>query len=374
MQRKLNYLFILLLCFSCKSKPIDLGMATPYFPSAELLQEGFVYKYYAHRVPKNKNSDPATDIRYRKFQTIYPDILEISVYDAAYELRWYYKYQVSQNKFRIMDSYAKLKGDTIYPKCRKNVEFDWANQAAISDCDINYSNNATSNLVSFQTGIKDTILNENLCKFISKKDSTSYVSNRGDTSEIVRNYVEIFETGKGYIGQISDSERYTTTYELVEKMSLPEFRRRSKHNLKRIAYIDPAKTLDDHSDFKLCNNEQSITDYNSCKERAQLKGGKGSWWRILRKKLNPKKLKNESGYLTYRFVINCEGASGRFVVESADLDFNRKEFDTETVEHLYDIVSKERDWEHCHGNYYNLDAYAYITFKLKNGEIIELLP
>ena len=374
MKRELIHLSILLLCFSCKPKPVDLGLATPYFPSAEELREGFVYKFYSHRVPENKNDDPSTDIRYRRYQFINPDILELQVYDAAFDLRWYYKYQVNNHQFRIMDSYTLLNGDTIYPKCRRNLATDWANQTAYFEFEFHYNNGYKSSLSSFQSEIKDTIIDEKSYKFISKLDSTTYISDKGETSSTIRNFVEIYEKGIGFVGQISEYEKYTTTYDLIEKMTIPEFEKRSKHNRKRIGYIDPNQTLDDHSDFKLCNSESRINEYYSCKKRGELKGGKGSWWRVLKNKLIPQKLKNESGFLTYRFVINCMGETGRFVVEGADLDYNRKEFNKETVHHLYDIISKEREWQHCHGNYFELDSHAFLTFKLKDGEIIELLP
>ena len=374
MKRQLIYLSIFLLCCACNPKPVDLGIATAYFPSSEKLREGFVYKYYLHQAPKNTNDEIATNIQYRSYQFIDPDILQVKIYDAGFDLNWYYKYQVRDDKFRIMDSYTIINQDTIFPKCRNNIELDWVNQETSSVLDLEFEEHGNSVSFSLQTGIQDTLFNDKNCKMFSKKDSTIFYSTKGDTTTNVRMIKEFFGKNIGFIGQISEYKSYTNTTEVIERMSFPEFRRRSKHNRTNIGYIDPYQTLDDHSDFKLCKSEAVIREYYSCKKRGELKGGKGAWWRVLRKKLKPEKLKNESGFLTYRFVINCQGATGRFVVIGADLDYNEKEFNKETVEHLYDIVSKETDWQHCHGNYWELDSYAYITFKLKDGEIIELLP
>lgn len=375
MKWRLFQLLIILLCLSCKPNPVDLGLATAYFPSSKELRKGFVYKFYVHRHPDNKNDEITTDIQYRMYKFIDPDILELKTFDAGYDLIWYYKNQVADDQFRIMDSYQVLAGDTIFPKTRKNVAIDWQGNEALTDVDLEIGGFGKSTSQTMQTEIKDTIINEAECKLISKSTNYQYISKRRrDTTNTVTTSKMIFTKNKGLTGVILDNKRDTTYHELIERMSVSEFERRANHGKVAIGYIDPKNTLDDHSEFKLCNAESRIAQYYGCKKRGELSGGKGAWWRVLKRKLNPTKLLTESGYLTYRFVINCNGETGRFVINGADLNYNKKQFASEAVDHLYNIVSKEINWQHCHGNYRELDSYAYITFKLKDGEIIEILP
>ena len=162
--------------------------------------------------------------------------------------------------------------------------------------------------------------------------------------------------------------------ELVEQIPIEQFQKMANHGRHRLAYIDPEKTMDEATDFKICN--ERIADYynHDIGHFPILKGGKNAMQKLLNTQLDKTKLFKESGYLTFRFVVNCEGVAGRFITEQTDLDFQGKTFNPETVSHLYEIVKNIKDWRTTMIRKEARDAYAYITFKLNDGEIIELLP
>jgi len=90
--------------------------------------------------------------------------------------------------------------------------------------------------------------------------------------------------------------------------------------------------------------------------------------------LEPEKLKGQNGMLAYRFVINCEGKAGRFIFRSYDFDYPAKEFSSTAKAHLLEILLRLKTWQPCVIRSENRDSYAYITFKIKDGEIIDILP
>jgi hypothetical protein len=170
-------------------------------------------------------------------------------------------------------------------------------------------------------------------------------------------------------------ERGTTRLELIEQIPFKEFQQRANHGVKRVGYIDPRSVLDQGSDFKLCDKQVKVADYyNGQDKRAQYVGGKKAIWELVNQHLDKSKLFNESGYLTLRFIVNCEGEAGWFTMEEADLDFQPKRFHTETIQHFFEILYQHPNWKPCIIREEARDAYTYITFKLKDGEIIEILP
>ncbi len=78
--------------------------------------------------------------------------------------------------------------------------------------------------------------------------------------------------------------------------------------------------------------------------------------------------------LTYRFVINCEGKAGRFIFKGYDFDYQAKEFPASTWTHLLKILLSLKAWQPCVIHSENSYSYAYLTFKIKDAEIIDILP
>jgi hypothetical protein len=137
-----------------------------------------------------------------------------------------------------------------------------------------------------------------------------------------------------------------------------------------IGYINPEPALGDKN-FKVCYDR--IFQYYNSNPNANYKYGK----KELRKKLLtnfPKGKYTDTGYLTYRFVINCQGEAGRFEINETDLHYVPIEFDEELKEFLLQQIIGLKEWTPLQFEGKPYDSYRYLTFKMINGEIAELLP
>lgn len=92
-------------------------------------------------------------------------------------------------------------------------------------------------------------------------------------------------------------------------------------------------------------------------------------------KYNVPKVKGQTGFITIRFVINCEGESGRFRIYSVNTDLEEFTFNAEITNKLRIITSGLDSWEikkFDDGN--PMDYYQYLSFKIVEGQIIEIAP
>lgn len=359
---------------SCQSEEIEMGEATKFYPPSSQLLEGIANKFYDHYIPDNTGESPSSDISYLTYQFIQPDTLIVKSYDAAMRMRWNTSYRMSNNQFKIIDILYSNFLDTFKAEITNNIIIDWVNNETRSDYKFQLNNDYQMVYSKQQSEVKDTIIENRPCKMIKSNDIYTVVSPTNDSTLYQNKTKRIYREGLGLLTIYNKTEKGMNHSELVEQMALKDFKNLMNHGKKRMAYIDPNHTLDDNSDFKICQEEIQIKDYYNCNNQGQIKGGKGTWIRILKKELDPQKLNNESGYLTIRFVINCKGEVGRFISEESDLDFQKKKFNKETVSHFFEIVSKQKDWRACNAKGKSYDSYAYVTFKLKDGNVIEILP
>lgn len=82
-----------------------------------------------------------------------------------------------------------------------------------------------------------------------------------------------------------------------------------------------------------------------------------------------------SGYITFRFMINCEGKMQRVRVMQVDDDYKTTHFEKRFVSDLNDYIHTLQHWKtglsafgQDHVNY-----IAYISFRIKNGEVINVI-
>jgi len=369
-------LIYLFLFFGCSDTQTRRHTGLEYYPNAKDLVQGLVFKYYQHQ--SKKGGQPKTDIVYRKM-ILKDSILEMEEYNAAFQKvyahliairskQWImlkeeaYAYQGNLNE--LFDTYTYEIMDSVYQ--------DWSkNEARLAKRWL--KEESGSKLVFEQTGLKDSLDQDKMVKYING-ELEIYAVQKGEES-LVTSYqtMKRFEEGLGMTQSLMENDEYIYEMELDEIMTLSEFERRANHGTHRVGYIDTLKILDDHTLFRPCYLPQKINDYYN-DQRAGFVGGKGRLRAILKQKLDLEKLKEESGYLTFRFVVNCDGEVGWFVTEEADLDYQKKRFSEESKMHLYHILKAEKKWKNLTINGEPRDAYTYVTFKLKDGEIIEILP
>lgn len=134
-------------------------------------------------------------------------------------------------------------------------------------------------------------------------------------------------------------------------------------------------SLLDNPKFKTCNGDEHAFQYFNTGEGLRYKGEKTALVSAIESSYKPiNSLKNQSGYIRLRFIINCKGEAGKFRVLSSDFDYQDKEFDEAIVNQLLTIVKDMDGWEIMIRNEKSLDYYLYLIFKLENGHIIEILP
>ncbi len=82
----------------------------------------------------------------------------------------------------------------------------------------------------------------------------------------------------------------------------------------------------------------------------------------------------DSGYLNFRFLVTCEGKAGWFETIQVDSNYKNTQFSKELVSQLQAITAKSENWKIISFDDKPVDYYMYVSYKLKDGEITEILP
>ena len=85
---------------------------------------------------------------------------------------------------------------------------------------------------------------------------------------------------------------------------------------------------------------------------------------------------SDSGYLNFRFLVNCEGNAGWFEIIEMNLDLEEQKMDSKLVNELFEFTSNSKYWNTL---YYTKDQtpynyYMYISYRIENGKVTEILP
>jgi hypothetical protein len=149
---------------------------------------------------------------------------------------------------------------------------------------------------------------------------------------------------------------------LEKKSNYPE-------NVGDIAFDEKA----DDPNFKICH-EDNVFQYYNFSKGFQYKGEKAKVNEHFQNGFKGKEKNGETGFLTIRFIVNCEGKTGRFRVQGMDINYNSKEFSKELVDDLLTLTKKMDGWIVGEIEGVKADYYQYLTFKLENGKLIEIMP
>lgn len=137
----------------------------------------------------------------------------------------------------------------------------------------------------------------------------------------------------------------------------------------RVAYIDSETSLKSEN-FETCSDY--IFDYYN-PERATYSKGKNGLRKLVLENYQNKGY-SDSGYLTFRFLINCKGESGRYVIHQNDLELEPTKLNYDLVQQLYTITLLLDQWNPNIIEEEAVDSYMYITYRIEHGEITEILP
>ena len=89
-----------------------------------------------------------------------------------------------------------------------------------------------------------------------------------------------------------------------------------------------------------------------------------------------KKIYSGSGYITFRFAIDCEGnVIQKIRLLQTNEQYQKINFDKELVNDLYAFFKTLDKWEKARlGSGEPTNYIAFITFKIKNGKVINIIP
>lgn len=367
-------LFLMALFWSCNSTKTNLGLASDYFPDIALLKNGIVNKYYIHTLETDAYN-PSTIIEYREFILKTPTELSVNLYNAAFEKTRSTNYLIEEEQVRILAMEKIFRGETPPTAVLQSTYYHWAQKEATTETRTTFKNGGVRTILYHRELRGDTIIQSLPMKRVDRLQKTSYQIGGKAPIESEAQIEEYYAQSIGLFSFKSTHPGGTTTLELVEQIPINKFQQMANHGIKRVAYIDSTLVLDKGKSFRLCHEQDNIVDYyNGGLDRAGFIGGKRALWATINSKVDKSKLGKENGFLTFRFVVNCQGEIGWFVTEEADFNYQKKQFAEETVQHLYEIVSQLDQWNPCVVRGENRDAYTYLTFKIDRGDIIELLP
>lgn len=138
----------------------------------------------------------------------------------------------------------------------------------------------------------------------------------------------------------------------------------------QVGDIIPDTKID--GDFENCNIGL-IPQYYAYHEKPFLKG-KLHFENHIRTSYNTPENSKESGLLRIRFTVNCHGKSGRFRLLAMNDTYEEIRFSDTISDQLLQLTKDYEDWRALEYKGMHSDYYFYVTFKIKEGRIIEILP
>ncbi|MFK7750394.1 MAG: hypothetical protein AB8B65_18525 [Kordia sp.] len=138
-----------------------------------------------------------------------------------------------------------------------------------------------------------------------------------------------------------------------------------------VGYIDQEKAMMNNT-HQLCNNGNIYYTYSSAGLKAY-KYSKKEFRDRISKKFNTNSF-TDSGYLNFRFLVNCEGKAGWFEIIQMNLNLEEKALNSEMVNTLLKITSNAENWNVITYEETPLNYYMYVSYRIENGKVTEIIP
>lgn len=129
----------------------------------------------------------------------------------------------------------------------------------------------------------------------------------------------------------------------------------------------------DDPEFKKCGIHQDFSFQYYHENGFQFSGEK---YRIL-EELSSKNIystENFDGYIIIKFIVNCEGKAGMFRVQQMNMNYQKMEGNHQMIKKLLDFTKSLTGWLPKEYRGEKVDYYQYLTYKIKDGKITEILP
>lgn len=141
-----------------------------------------------------------------------------------------------------------------------------------------------------------------------------------------------------------------------------------------VGNIEFDSELDD-ADFKKCIPEKLVPiQYYQGNQGFNYRGEKIAIEEKLKRE-NIFSKKDINGYFTVRFIVNCDGKTGLFRGQHMDSDFKEKNLDQDLENKLLLFTKSLDGWipKEMKGGV-KIGYYQYLTYKIENGKVSEVLP
>jgi len=129
----------------------------------------------------------------------------------------------------------------------------------------------------------------------------------------------------------------------------------------------------DDSTFKPCYGEYRVKQYFNYGNGLVYEGEKTALVNIFKEKFQSVDTA-KSGFIRIRFIVNCEGKTGRFRLTSSDKNFQPAQFAACITDQLMTITKSLDGWLPLPDTTSPEDYYQYLVFKIEDGRLTEIMP
>ena len=139
------------------------------------------------------------------------------------------------------------------------------------------------------------------------------------------------------------------------------------------ASLVPDQSLDFRdTNFQLCNSNlyRNFPGNRYYSTGTKLKGGHYNIWKQLNDKMEYDPEIFFNGLFKVDFVVNCQGESGRFSTMAFDREYKQTSIPEDLSSQLLEITANLGPWSVPR----RMDAYCYVTYRIENGKIVDILP
>ena len=150
---------------------------------------------------------------------------------------------------------------------------------------------------------------------------------------------------------------------------------RQENNSKYLRHVGDIKhdpKLDDEN-FVACR-ESMATQYFAFGEHLPYEGEKYEIEKTFFEKYKTPENSTENGLIRIRFLVNCKGEAGRFRLLAMDDNYQGKVFDKKITDQLMNLTKSLKGWRVMASKTDPRDYYVYLIFKIRNGELMEIMP
>ena len=133
-------------------------------------------------------------------------------------------------------------------------------------------------------------------------------------------------------------------------------------------------SLLDNPNFKVCDSLERGAQYYHKKKSFAYTGEKAAVLEVFANEFKPLGEEDQNGWIRIRFMVNCEGQTGRFRMIESNFDYEEFQFDKIITDQLMSITKSLDGWEILSHQNTGYDYYQYLIFKIEDGQLTEILP